>query len=88
MIHNELILIGVIKMSTDGADLPVMMTTAEVAEFIRASKASLDQDRYLQRGLPYVKIGRRIRYRREDVLKYLDANTSQRVNHQNDGASS
>lgn len=51
------------------------MTTAEVAEYIRASKQSLDQDRYLGRGLPYVRIGRKIRYRREDVLQYLDANT-------------
>jgi hypothetical protein len=55
--------------------LPALMTTVEVAEFIRASKQSLDQDRYLGRGLPYVRIGRKIRYRREDVLKYLDANT-------------
>lgn len=55
--------------------LPALMTTAEVAEFIRASKQSLDQDRYLNRGLPYIRIGRKIRYRREDVLKYLDANT-------------
>ncbi|HSS22855.1 MAG TPA: helix-turn-helix domain-containing protein [Mycobacterium sp.] len=56
-------------------DLPLLMTTVEVADFIRASKASLDQDRYLQRGLPYVRIGRRIRYRREDVLNYLAANS-------------
>ena len=56
-------------------ELPALMTTAEVAGFIRASKQSLDQDRYLGRGLPYVRIGRKIRYRREDVLKYLDANT-------------
>lgn len=60
-------------MQTD--DLPALMTTAEVATFIRASKQSLDQDRYLGRGLPYVRIGRKIRYRREEVLKYLDANT-------------
>ncbi|BCI55705.1 hypothetical protein NIIDNTM18_49830 [Mycolicibacterium litorale] len=56
-------------------ELPPLMTTAEVAAFIRASKQSLDQDRYLGRGLPYVRIGRKIRYRRDDVLKYLDANT-------------
>lgn len=55
-------------------DLPALMTTAEVASYIRASKQSLDQDRYLGRGLPYVRIGRKIRYRREDVLNYLSAN--------------
>lgn len=57
------------------ADLPALMTTAEVADYIRASKQSLDQDRYLNRGLPYVRIGRKIRYRREDVLNHLEANT-------------
>lgn len=57
------------------ASLPALMTTAEVAQFIRASRQSLDQDRYLGRGLPYVRIGRKIRYRREDILNYLDANT-------------
>lgn len=56
-------------------NLPPLMTTAEVAEYLKASKASLDQDRYLKRGLPYVRIGRRVRYRREDVLNYLSANS-------------
>lgn len=55
--------------------LPPLMTTAEVAEFIQASKESLNQDRYLGRGLPYIRIGRKIRYRREEIVKYLDANT-------------
>ncbi|ORB87514.1 hypothetical protein B1987_13735 [Mycobacterium kansasii] len=54
--------------------LPALMTTAEVAEFIRASKQSLDQDRYLGRGLPYVRIGRKIRYERAAVLKFLADN--------------
>lgn len=57
--------------------LPALMTTAEVADFVRASKESLNQDRYLRRGMPYVRIGRKIRYRREDVLRYLEANTFQ-----------
>ncbi len=56
-------------------ELPLLMTTAEVADFIRASKQSLDQDRYLGRGLPYIRIGRKIRYQREAVLKFLADNT-------------
>jgi hypothetical protein len=55
-------------------DLPALMTTAELADFIRASKQSLEQDRYLGRGLPYIRIGRKIRYEREDVLKFLEDN--------------
>lgn len=56
-------------------DLPALMTTAELAAFIRASRQSLDQDRYLGRGIPYVRIGRKIRYSRETVLKFLSDNT-------------
>ena len=29
------------------------------------------QDRYLRRGIPYLKLGRRIRYVRAQVAKYL-----------------
>jgi hypothetical protein len=56
-------------------ELPYLMTVGQVAELIQAKPDSLNQDRYLKRGLPYIRIGRRIRYRREDVLKYLAANT-------------
>ncbi|MCV7311019.1 hypothetical protein H7J89_10340 [Mycobacterium paraffinicum] len=39
------------------------------------SEASLAQDRYLRKGVPFTRVGgRRIRYLRDDVLKYLQAN--------------
>ncbi len=55
-------------------DLPDVMTAAEVALYVRTTPGNLAQDRYLGRGIPFVKHGRRVRYRRDDVLAYLDEN--------------
>lgn len=41
---------------------------------MRTSAASLAQDRYLKRGIPFVKYGKRVRYLRQDVLDFLAAN--------------
>lgn len=54
---------------------PVLADPTEVAEFLHTSTSSLAQDRYLGRGLPYIKHGRRVLYRWADVHAYLDANT-------------
>ncbi|MGE2835465.1 helix-turn-helix domain-containing protein [Mycobacterium sp. SMC-4] len=51
--------------------LPPVATPAQVAEVVQTSVDALAQDRYRRRGIPYVKIGGRVRYLREDVLKYL-----------------
>ncbi len=59
----------------DSGALPAVMTAAQVAEFLQTTVAALAQDRYLGRGVPYVKVGdKRIRYLREDVLKHLRDN--------------
>ena len=55
-------------------DLPEVARDTEVAEFIGVSPASLAQDRHRGRGIPYVRIGRRIRYLRSDVLAHLAEN--------------
>jgi hypothetical protein len=54
--------------------LPPMMTAVELAQAIRSSEGALAQDRYRNRGVPYIKMGRRIRYVRADVARYLAAN--------------
>lgn len=54
--------------------LPEVATAAQLAEFLHTTEASLAQDRYLQRGVPYTRVGRRIRYLREDVMAFLNAN--------------
>jgi len=56
-----------------------LMTPEELAEYLHASVNSLANDRYLGVGIPFVRIGRRIRYRRSDVAAYLDANRFSRT---------
>jgi hypothetical protein len=61
------------------AELPELLTPPELARFMRTTTNSLAQDRYLGRGVPFIKAGRRILYARSSVQKYLDANTIQRT---------
>jgi hypothetical protein len=60
---------------TDLSELPELCTTAQLAKILQATVNSLAQDRYLGRGIPYIKVGRRVRYRRQDVLDYLKRNS-------------
>lgn len=59
------------------SDLPEIITASELSKWLGISEKSLSQDRYLGQGLPYVKIGKRVRYMRDDVLAYLHANRVQ-----------
>lgn len=61
-------------------------TPAQTAKFIQTSEGSLAQDRYRKRGIPFVKIGGRVRYLRQDILAYLDANRMQRTDDPRGGA--
>jgi len=45
----------------------------EVAKITRLSLATLRNDRFLSRGIPYVKIGRSVRYSLEDVIQYMES---------------
>jgi len=58
----------------DLSPLPAIMTAAELAPAIRSSEGALAQDRYRNQGIPYIKMGRRIRYARAEVARYLVAN--------------
>jgi excisionase family DNA binding protein len=50
-----------------------ILTIPEVAEYLRISNAKMY--RLVQTGkIPYVKIGRNVRIRRKDLLKWIDAN--------------
>jgi hypothetical protein len=54
--------------------LPDVSTTNQLADAIQMPPHSLEQDRYLRKGIPYVRIGSRIRYLKADVLAFLTAN--------------
>lgn len=55
-------------------DLPPVAKAEQVADVMQTSVDALAQDRYRGRGIPYVKIGGRVRYLRADVLKFLSEN--------------
>lgn len=55
-------------------DLPPVAKAEQVAVVVQTTVDALAQDRYRRRGIPYVKIGGRVRYLREDVLKFLADN--------------
>jgi len=52
-----------------------IMTPEELSEYAKRSLKTLEADRLHRRGIPYVKIGRQVRYRRSDIEAYLAANT-------------
>ncbi len=54
------------------AVLPDLLTPEKVAEITGLSIDTLAQWRSQRRGLPYLKIGRAVRYDPEDVQEYLE----------------
>ena len=61
----------------DLSTLPAVMNTEQLAPVLGMTPAALAQDRYRCGGIPYVKVGRRVRYLRADVCRYLIANRSE-----------
>lgn len=57
-------------------ELPPVALPTQVAAVLQTSPAALANDRYLGRGVPFIRMGRRIRYLRSDVLKFLEDNRS------------
>ena len=55
-------------------DLPSVATAAQVAAVLQTTVDALAQDRYRRRGVPWVKVGGRVRYLRADVLNFLASN--------------
>ncbi|MCX5814246.1 MAG: helix-turn-helix domain-containing protein [Proteobacteria bacterium] len=45
----------------------------EIAKLTGISLSSLRNNRSLKRGLPYIKIGKSIRYNMSDVINYLES---------------
>lgn len=55
-------------------ELPPIATAPQVATVLQTTVDALAQDRYRRRGLPWIKVGGRVRYLRSDVVAYLAAN--------------
>lgn len=62
------------------AQLPKLLTRQQAAEFLGLAVVTLEVWASSQRyDLPYIKVGRAVRYRREDLEAFLERNTVGRV---------
>ena len=57
----------------DVADLPALMTAPQLAKVLAISEKTLARYRLDGRGPRFIRVGRRILYRRESVIEYLAA---------------
>jgi predicted DNA-binding transcriptional regulator AlpA len=44
----------------------------EVSEIISRALSTLRNERFLGKGIPYIKIGKSVRYRLDDVIEYME----------------
>jgi predicted DNA-binding transcriptional regulator AlpA len=63
------------RVQTSAVPEDELLTPRELAEEMKRSEAALAQLRSRGLGPKYVKVGRRVLYRRSDIRAYLDANT-------------
>lgn len=56
-----------------GAPRRLLLTSKEVSDLLKRAEQSLANDRCKRRGLPYVKVGRSVRYKLTDVLAYAES---------------
>lgn len=54
--------------------VPALLSTKQLAELLGVSYRKLESDRLSGTCIPFLKIGRRVLYRRDDVAKFLEAN--------------
>lgn len=52
--------------------IPKLLDEHEAAKVQKKSVQTLRNERHLRRGCPYLKLGRSVRYRLDDLLDYLD----------------
>ena len=53
----------------------ILLTENEVEEFYGINKRTLQRERVYQTGIPYVKLGKRVRYQRSTIDQYIKDNT-------------
>jgi hypothetical protein len=51
----------------------LLLTPREVSELLKRAEQTLANDRFAGRGLPYVKIGRSVRYKLVDILALVES---------------
>lgn len=54
--------------------LPALLTPKQAAEYLGCSPQKLERDRWCGNKIPYVKLGRHVRYRAIDLIEYVNEN--------------
>jgi len=54
-------------------DFPKYLTEKQVSEITNRALSTLRNDRFLSRGIPYIKAGKSVRYNLEDVVNYMES---------------
>ena len=49
------------------------ITEKEVAEITGRALSTLRNERFLGKGIPYIKIGKSVRYKYEDVIEFMES---------------
>jgi hypothetical protein len=65
------------ELAATGIDIdaiPPVMDTEQLASLLNMTPNAVQQARYRDMGIPYVKVGNRVRYLRLDVARWLLAN--------------
>ncbi len=52
---------------------PQYLTEIDVADITKLSLSTLRNDRFHGKGIPYIKIGRSVRYSLQDVTNFMEA---------------
>jgi hypothetical protein len=66
-----------VETGIDLSTAPAILTASELASVLSTTVESLANERCRHVGIPFVKHGRRVRYLRADVARYLIANRKQ-----------
>jgi hypothetical protein len=62
-------------MNSKPVDADALLTEAEAADFLRLSVRTLQAWRIRIAGPAFVQVGRAVRYRRRDLIAWIDVNT-------------
>ena len=52
---------------------PPLLNEAHLSEILGSKLQTLRNNRSMKRGIPYIKVGRSVRYKLSDVIEYLEA---------------
>ena len=63
------------NITTTTTVVPVLWDQKQTAEYLKVSHKFLERDRWKGATIPYVKVGRAVRYRAADVLAFIDSNS-------------